>query len=138
MYKYLKENRLKVLLIPLILYWIILFIATTLPSTPYVEVLEISDKLKHLSAYMILAILLSLNLHFQEKWKSPSKFYLSYTFIICITYGVLDEIHQIFVPNRTGEFLDWVADLTGTLIGILIISIFIKLIRNKSAQIETT
>ncbi|MBK7106218.1 MAG: VanZ family protein [Ignavibacteriae bacterium] len=137
MYKYLKENRLKVLVIPLILYWIILFIGTTLPSTTYVDVFEISDKLKHLGAYLILAVLLGLNLHFQEKWQGLSKFYLSYTFIICITYGVLDEIHQIFVPNRSAEFFDWIADLSGTLIGILVIRIFINIIRNKNMQIET-
>ncbi len=138
MYKYLKENRLKVLLIPLILYWIVLFIATSLPSTPYVDVFEISDKLKHFSAYLILAVLLGLNLHFQEKWERVSKFFLSYTFIICIFYGLIDEIHQIFVPNRTGEFLDWVADLIGTLLGILIIKLFLGLIKDKTTQIETT
>ncbi|MBK8945939.1 MAG: VanZ family protein [Ignavibacteriae bacterium] len=138
MYNYIKENRLKVLTIPLILYWIILFIATTLPSTPYVDVFDISDKIKHFGAYLILAVLLGLNLHFQEKWKGVTQNFLKFTFIICIFYGLIDELHQIFVPNRSGEFLDWVADLIGTIVGILIIKIFLTIIKNKSTQIETT
>lgn len=138
MYNYIKENRLKVLLIPLIVYWIILFIGTTLPSPQYVDVFQISDKIKHFGAYLILAVLLGLNLHFQEKWKVVAQNFLKYTFIICIVYGLIDELHQIFVPNRSGEFLDWVADLLGTIVGILIIKLFLSLIKNKSAQIETT
>jgi VanZ family protein len=32
-------------------------------------VVDIGDKLKHLLAYLILGFLLSLNLHFQQKWE---------------------------------------------------------------------
>lgn len=137
MYNYLKENRLKVLVIPLIIYWLIIFIGTSLPSTSYVDVFEISDKLKHFSAYLVLAILLALNLHFQAKWKGIAQNYLISTFIICTFYGLIDEIHQMLVPNRSAEFLDWLADLSGTLIGILVIRIFINIIHNKNMQIET-
>lgn len=31
-------------------------------------------------------------------------------------YGVTDEIHQMFVPNRHPDVLDWVADTVGALI----------------------
>ena len=137
MYNYLKENRFKYLLIPLILYWIALFIGTTLPSQKYVQFFDISDKIKHFSAYLGLAVLLGLNLHFQEKWKSFAQHYLSYTFIICTAYGLIDEIHQIFVPNRSAEFLDWVADLSGAILGVLIVRFFIKVIKKKYRLVET-
>ena len=133
MYKYLKENRKKVLLIPLIIYWIIILIGTTIPADSFVDTFEISDKIKHFVAYFGLAILLGLNLHFQEKWKSLSFYYIIATLVICMTYGVLDELHQMFIPNRMAEFLDWVADSLGTITGLFVASVFLKkIMRNKT------
>ncbi len=137
MYSYIKENRLKVLIIPLILYWIVLFIGTTLPSSKYADFFDISDKIKHFSAYSILAILLGLNLYFQEKWKNLSNFYLNYTFIICGLYGILDELHQLFVPNRSAEVLDWLADIGGTILGIILVRFFIKILKKNVTFAET-
>jgi VanZ family protein len=34
-----------------------------------------------------------------------------------IVYGALDEWHQSFVPGRTPSVLDWLADVTGVIIG---------------------
>lgn len=137
MYNYLKKNRVKILLIPLILYWILLFIATTIPADNFADVLTISDKIKHFIAYFGLSVLLSLNLHFQERWKFVALNYLIYTFIICSTYGVVDEIHQMFVPYRSAEFLDWLADLFGTLAGVGASYLFIKYIIKRKTALET-
>ncbi len=132
MYNYLKENRKKVLLIPLIVYWLIILIATTIPADSFVDVFELSDKVEHFLAYFGLAILLGLNLHFQEKWKKISFYYIVTTLIICLTYGVFDELHQLFVPNRMAEFWDWVADSLGTITGLLVVSVFLqKIMKNK-------
>lgn len=137
MYKYLKENKIKVLFIPLIFYWILLFIGTSLPSDQLSTVIEIGDKVKHFLAYFILAILLGLNLHFQDKWENLSKHYLLYTFIICTSYGVFDELHQILVPNRSAEFLDWVADMLGSSFGVILLSFFIKFLKSREVNLET-
>ena len=129
MYKYLKKNRNWVLFFPLILYWIILFIGTTIPSDHLSNIVDIGDKLKHFSAYSILAFLLSLNLFFQEKWEYASKNYLAYTLMICFLYGAFDEIHQLLVPNRSAEFLDWFADISGSIVGSFFAYLFIQKIR---------
>ncbi len=132
MYNYLKENRTKVLFIPLVIYWIIILIGTTIPADSFVDTWEISDKIKHFVAYFGLAILLGLNLHFQERWKKISLYYIIATLVICLTYGVLDELHQLFVPNRMAEFWDWVADSLGTITGLLVVSVFLqKIIKKK-------
>src|SRR5688572_23061678 len=39
--------------------------------------------------------------------------------IIASLYGVTDEIHQSFVPGRSMEFADWVADTAGAGVAIL-------------------
>lgn len=38
---------------------------------------------------------------------------------ITIGYGVTDEIHQMFVPGRTAELADLVADATGAAAGLI-------------------
>jgi len=137
LYKFIKENRVRVLLIPLLVYWLILFIGTSLPSDHLSSVLELSDKLKHFIAYLILAFLLSLNLYFQEKWKGMAVYYSISALLICLVYGALDELHQILVPNRSAEFYDWLADTLGSGTGILISYLFLKFIKNKSKTFET-
>lgn len=137
MYNYLKEKRTTLLLIPLILYWLLIFIGTSLPSDELSTIFEMGDKLKHFLAYFILAILLGLNLHFQEKWKSVSINYLIFTFIICTTYGVFDELHQMLVPNRSAEFYDWLADLLGSTMGIILVYFSIRFLKTKNESLET-
>lgn len=125
LYRKLKKNKFGFIYIPLVFYWIILFTATTLPggSAPKIAA---SDKLKHFGGYFVLATLLHLTLHFQRKIK---KFYqkpLLWTLIIAAVYGALDEIHQLFVPGRNAELLDWVADISGTLLAVVLTQIIIK------------
>lgn len=49
-----------------------------------------------------------------------------YSIIISYLYGVSDEIHQYFIPGRTSKFTDTLIDLTGILIGFLILKYFIS------------
>lgn len=129
MYKYIKANRIKVLVVPLIFYWIILFVGTSLPADHSINIFGIGDKIKHFTAYLGLSFLLGLNLYFQEKSENLSVHYLLYTFIICTSYGVFDELHQILVPNRSAEFYDWFADLLGSILGTLAVYLIIGFLK---------
>lgn len=115
------------------IYWIILFILTSLPSGMAITT-DISDKVNHFGAYGLLSVFLYLNLHFQNKLKLFSKYPGIFTLLIASTYGLLDEIHQMFVPGRSAEFLDWVADFSGSLIAVLITGYLIK--KFKQNEIE--
>ena len=137
MYNYIKKKRIKLLLIPLILYWIILFIGTSLPADHLSSVIDISDKLKHFTAYTVLGFLLSLNFHFQEKWPKIVPFYFLFAFVVCVFYGIVDELHQILVPNRSAELLDWVADVLGSFFGVIISFLFLKIITSNKTGLET-
>lgn len=55
-------------------------------------------------------------------------------FIFSAVYGILDEYHQSFVPGRSVEFYDFLADCGGAL---LYISIFwlVQRRNGKSAQL---
>lgn len=136
MYKYLRENWRKALFFPLIVYWIILFIGTSLPSDHISDIFAVTDKLKHFSAYLVLAFLINLNFHFQDKNVKLAQYSLIITFFLCVTYGMLDELHQMWIPNRSAELMDWLADSLGSIVGILVSTGFISIIKNKY-EVET-
>ena len=40
---------------------------------------------------------------------------------IAATYGIVDEIHQLWTPGRSGaDIFDWIADLLGSSTGALL------------------
>ena len=87
---------------------------------------HVSDKIEHFSAYFILAILLNLAMMFQNKYVNLKRKAWLYTLIIISTYAGLDEIHQLFIPSRDCEFLDWIADSSGVLLGIGVVRFLIS------------
>jgi VanZ family protein len=100
-----------------------------LPTGLAIETRDISDKLLHFGAYGLLSALLYLNLYFQNKFELLSNYSAFFTVLIASVYGLLDEIHQMFVPGRSAEFLDWLADFSGSLLAVLITSYLIKKIK---------
>lgn len=65
-----------------------------------------ADKLVHAGLYAVLAALLYL------AGLGP----VAAVFVTAL-YGVTDEIHQMFVPGRSPELLDLVADILGAIAG---------------------
>ncbi len=125
MFDYLEKRKVYFVYIPLIVYWIVLLIATSLPTSDLPSV-AISDKFKHFGAFFGLSILLALTLHYQNKFLLFKKYFLAAALIITSFYGLLDEIHQSFIPGRYNEFLDWVADSLGAIAGILLVFYVMK------------
>ena len=125
MFDFLERRKKLFVFTPLIIYWIILFIATTLPVQS-VPAIAISDKINHLLAYFLLSVLLYLTLIFQRRSIFLFNNAAFATIIIASVYGALDEIHQMFIPGRFAEFLDWLADAGGAVLGVLFISYLIK------------
>lgn len=133
MYSYLYKHRFYLINIPLIIYWIILFILTTLPGQMAVT-LDVSDKIEHFGAYGLLSVFLYLNLCFQNKFEILKKFPGTFTLLIASFYGLLDELHQLLVPGRSADVLDWLADFLGSVLAVLIIKFLLE--RIKKIEIE--
>jgi VanZ family protein len=125
LFEYLEKRKLYLVYIPLVLYWIFLFTATSLPASNLPSV-NVSDKLKHFGAFFGLSVLLSLTLLYQSKVLLFKNYFLVASLIISSLYGLLDEIHQSFVPGRNSEFLDWVADSLGAAAGVFIVHYLLK------------
>lgn len=125
LYRTLKSNKVLLVYLPLIIYWLIIFTLTTVP-TEAPQLFEFQDKVEHFLAYFVLGSLLTLALHFQNK----IPLFVRRTFIIALIlifiYGALDEIHQYFIPGRDCDFFDWLADIFGGSAGVAFITGFVN------------
>ncbi|HEX2962766.1 MAG: VanZ family protein [Ignavibacteria bacterium] len=133
MFKYLERNKMYFIYIPLVLYWIVLFVATTLPGND-VPSLGVSDKIEHFTAYMVLSVLLCFTYLFQKKFRLLSSRPFLMTILTVTVYGALDELHQLLVPGRSCDILDLTADVTGALLGLLLVFIIKQLTRKMAPQ----
>lgn len=134
MFNYLEKRKVWLVYIPLVLYWIVLFTATTLPG-PQLPDIHIGDKIEHFSAFFILAVFLNLALIYQRKSYFLFKYATLVTIIICFLYGAIDELHQMFIPGRFADIRDWLADSTGVLLGVLVLN-FVKNLLNYKVKFE--
>lgn len=112
---------------PAILWMLIIFVQSSFPSItlPKVELFEI-DKLVHMGVYGLLAALIYISLIHQNNFSVLSQNPVAWTIILTALYGASDEFHQTFVPNRSGELPDLLADIIGALLSILIIKYFLS------------
>lgn len=83
-------------------------------------------KTAHFSLYLVLGILIYLNVKDVKKINP-----IVISLIFCILYACSDEIHQMFINERTAKVLDVLIDTTGSLTGILLIYLFSSKKRKK-------
>jgi VanZ family protein len=95
---------------PALLWFALIFILSSQPSLPSPG--RIGDKQAHAFTYGVLAILCLMGL---TGWRSRrvAGASLLAAFAIAVVYGVSDEIHQSFVPGRTPDVDDVIADAVG-------------------------
>ena len=86
-------------------------------------------KLAHCFEYALLAVFLSF--HFSiAQYKYCNRFLSA--MIVTVLYATTDEIHQLFVPGRSGQLTDVLIDSVGALIGCLFFSYICYKIKKKN------
>lgn len=128
MFEFLEKRKVWLIYIPLVVYWLILFTATTLPVERLPSV-GFTDKVNHILAYFVLSVLVNLTVIYQRKSKFLFEKAQIATIVICLFYGAVDELHQMLVPGRFAETWDWVADALGVFTGVLIVYFLINRLR---------
>lgn len=78
----------------------------------------------HFSVYLLLGIFVVLG--FKSTGIKDNRV-LFFSLLVCILYATSDEIHQLFVPGRSGEVRDIVIDSAGALMGVIGIKQIFKL-----------
>ena len=83
----------------------------------------------HIFAYFVLGILT-----FNALWRVDlSKFKFNspaiLSIIVCALYAASDEFHQLFIIGRSGELRDIMIDSCAAIVGVFIISIFVRILQ---------
>ena len=83
----------------------------------------------HFSAYFVLGIFSFFTF---LTYTSPALLWRSIISLsICFIFSISDEIHQLFVPGRSGEIRDVLIDTSGSLLSILILFFIFSIIYKK-------
>ncbi len=108
--------------LPPIGYALLIFALSSIKyaSLPDLKI-HIVDKLVHFCEYGTFGFILAWTFA-RLGWKNP---YL-WAALVASLYGATDELHQYYVPGRTMEFLDWVADTLGGINGSQIYRLWLK------------
>lgn len=88
------------------------------PPSPFTEI-EFHDKFEHWVAFVSVGISAGIALRGYGVRQMTIVVWCACG--IACAYGLLDEIHQAFVPNRSVSALDWLADCIGGLSAVWIL-----------------
>lgn len=110
-----------------------------LPAAEQTEIVTslqfLARKSAHFSIYMILGVLSFLTFISYEKLLFALR--LTTSGGICLLYAASDEIHQLFIPGRSGEVRDVIIDFSGAALGIALSTfVFLLICRIKKKRTE--
>jgi hypothetical protein len=114
-------KRHKYILTCLGIYWPVLFILTHIPVPQIARQSGMSDKTMHVLAYMGLVFFCwyTINPYSRVNWKRVKVWVI---LGVMVWYGAFDEYLQARM-GRSGDIRDFIADLAGTVIGLVIMTI---------------
>jgi VanZ family protein len=93
------------------------------------------DKVQHFIAYFVLAG--TIGFWFSLSWWQNRRFSAFFISIAAASaYGVIDEIHQYFVPGRDCNVWDWIADTIGAVLGGLALLFLYRLIGQRIPMVK--
>lgn len=100
---------------PATLWAALIFFLSSQPSLPSPD--NLSDKHMHAIVYGVLACLCLLGFT-GGRWRSIAGATVLAALVTTVLYGISDEVHQSFVPGRTPDVADVVADAAGAAIAL--------------------
>ncbi len=100
-----------------VLYATVLVLATHYPRPQEILKYSVSDKTLHFYAYFILGISVAVAFlsSIRQSWRSVGGMMIA----LC-AFAALDEMTQPLF-KRNAEFLDWIADCGGIVVGVIVV-----------------
>ena len=96
---------------------------TTVKTETFIDIINfIIRKSAHLIEYFILTILF---VSLYKEYANNKNKIIIISIISCFLYACTDEIHQLFIIGRTGQFIDVLIDTIGGLLFIIPYYIYI-------------
>jgi len=98
--------------------WVALtLVLTSIPNPTFARPIPGADKLEHLGFYGVTGLFFAL-------WRRASGASIARAVVQALVFaalaGCLDEMHQIWIPGRAADPLDWLADTAGGGCGALL------------------
>jgi VanZ family protein len=117
------SHRQKLTIISLLVYWPFIFILAHIPIPSLVRKAGVSDKAVHFIAYLVLVFLLWFAISPGRKvnWRRASAWWV---LLVTVCYGVIDELLQGVVAGRSCDAMDFLADLIGVLMALILFTFF--------------
>ncbi|WP_152656713.1 VanZ family protein [Oceanobacillus sp. CFH 90083] len=88
------------------------------------ELHHIVRKNAHFFAYFILGVLVLNGLRRSGVYGKKG---VGIALLICILYAITDEVHQLFIPGRSGEITDVLIDSAGASVGMAVYLVISRL-----------
>lgn len=101
----------------LILWAAVIFIFSSIPNPPDAGGGDWRYKLAHVFEYAVFGALALFTLNRWLPTRAPAVLVIA-AWTISVLYGMSDELHQSFVPNRDASWLDVGYDAIGAALGI--------------------
>ena len=126
-----QHRPLRYLFLLLALAWAgVIYYLSSQPGTDTPLLFPFQDKLYHAVVFAILGFLgmgtMKADTHGYQAWQ------VRMITALVILYAILDEFHQRFVPGRTADVFDVMADVTGGLLGIWLMCTLVKIPSRRS------
>ncbi|WP_455378117.1 VanZ family protein [Petrachloros mirabilis] len=108
--------------LPAVAYAGVIYYFSSLPhpeeKLPKLLLEAFGDKSLHMAEYAVLSVLF----YRAFRWAAGARV-ARHALVLAIAvasfYGLTDEVHQAFVPNRESSLFDWLADTVGAAIGAI-------------------
>jgi VanZ family protein len=107
--------------LPAIVWALLIFTASSIPGTriPNLPLFRV-DKLLHAGIFLVFGILVERAFRNQTAFPLLARRSGMAALVCAVAYGLSDETHQLFVPGRSSELFDLLADAVGAIIGIFL------------------
>jgi VanZ family protein len=116
---------------PLVWAGVILF-GTSLPGETVPVQTSGVDKYLHFAFYTVLGLLLTRQIsEASTRWRAAAL-----AIVIALAFAAADEWHQRFIPGRSTELADWIADSLGAAVGALTVAAFRRTDRSRAMATE--
>lgn len=108
-----------------------IFIVSSIPQAALPPLqFDFVDKIIHFAVFFIFG--LSLIVAFYPEHQGQSTFKLvTLILIIGLFYSAMDEFHQFFVPGRSCDIFDWIADSIGIVTSLIFRGLIWNMIKSK-------
>ncbi len=122
--------------LPLLIWMGLIFWLSSIPRIPVIHAPIEIDKVVHTSVFFVLCWFSYRAFRYQSRVPSFRDHALILALVLTALYGITDEIHQRFVPGRTFDYFDMLADASGA-VAFAIILLLRAAVKRRSGRRET-